>query len=265
MIDATIVMKILTPIWTSRPVTAGRVRGRLEAVLNSCKALGEYRGENPARWRGHLDHLLPKISAVYTVKNQPALPYLELPKFMQDLRARGGIVASALEWQILTVSRPGNAVGARWDEIDRDAAAWLIAAENMKGKKAHRVPLNEGAISVLNRMGKMRNGPFIFPSRNGRPLSDAAVGALLDRMGRHDFVAHGFRSAFKTWAGDKTNFQREVIEKSLAHLIGDETERAYDRGDLFEKRRKLMDAWGAFCDDDPAKTGDNVVELRAAQ
>jgi integrase len=256
-IDTALIVKILTPIWSTRPVTAGRVRGRIESVLNACRALGEYRGENPATWKGHLDHLLPKTSSFYTVKNQPALAYAELPAFMQDLRARDGIAAAALEFQILTASRPGNALGARWADIDRDAAAWTIAAENMKGKRAHKVPLPAAALALLDRMDAIRNGPFIFYSPGSkRPLSDAATGALIGRMGRADVVPHGFRSSFRTWAGDKTNFQREVIEKALAHLVGDETERAYDRGDLFEKRRKLMDAWATFATSDPAQSAD---------
>ena len=186
-----------------------------------------------------------------------------MPAFLIDLRAREGIAAAALEFQILTASRPGNALAARWSEFDRDAAVWTIAGESMKGGKAHKVPLSTAALAVLARMEKIRAGEFVFFAGDGdKPLSDAATGALIDRMnaanvkaGRAKWsdpqtgkpvVPHGFRSTFRTWAGDKTSFQREVVEKALAHLVGDETERAYDRGDLFEKRKALMDAWAAF-------------------
>jgi integrase len=263
-IDTALIMKVLSPIWSTKPETAGRLRGRIESVLNACRAFGEYVGENPARWRGNLDTALPKKSDVHTVQNQPALPYAELPAFMRDLRARDGIAAAALEFQILTASRPGNALAARWSEFDRNAAVWTIAGENMKGKKDHKVPLNAAALAVLERMDKIRNGEFVFYSPgSNRPLSDAATGAVIDRMGRHDIVPHGFRSTFRTWAGDKTNFPREVIEKALAHLVGDETERAYDRGDLFEKRRKLMDAWAGFATSDPAHSADVLQFARA--
>jgi integrase len=258
-----LVMKILDPIWSTKTETASRLRGRIESVINSAKAYGEFIGENPARWKGHLDHTLAKTSDVASKENQPALAYAELPAFLQDLRAREGIVAAALEFQILTASRPGNVRGARWSEIDVEAAVWTIAGENMKGKKEHKVPLSDAALAVLARMEKIRAGEFVFYNGDGdKPLSDAATGALVDRMnaaneraGRAKWidpqsgkaiVPHGFRSSFRTWAGDKTNFPREVVEKALAHLVGDETERAYDRGNLFEKRKDLMDAWASF-------------------
>jgi integrase len=262
-VDTGLVMKILDPIWSTKTETASRVRGRIESVINSAKAYGEFVGENPARWKGNLDHTLAKTSDVASVQNQAALAYAELPAFLKDLHAREGIAADALLFQILTASRPGNALGARWTEIDRNAAVWTIAGENMKGKKEHKVPLSAAALAVLERMEKIRRGEFIFYSTDtGRVLSDAATGALVDRMnaanaaaGRAKWidpqsgkaiVPHGFRSTFRTWAGDKTNFPREVVEKALAHLVGDETERAYDRGNLFEKRKDLMEAWAAF-------------------
>jgi integrase len=278
-VDTGLVMKILDPIWSTKTETASRVRGRIESVINSAKAYGEYVGENPARWKGNLDHTLAKTSDVAKVQNQAALAYAELPAFMIDLRARDGIAAAALEFQILTASRPGNVLGARWSEIDLNAEfevedkhgksttiiipAWTIAGENMKGKKDHKVPLSAAALDVLARMEKIRTGEFVFFAGDGdKPLSDAATGALIDRMNGarklavlpkwcdpatgKAVVPHGFRSTFRTWAGDKTNFPRELLEKALAHLVGDETERAYDRGDLFEKRKTLMDAWAAF-------------------
>jgi integrase len=242
-------------------------------VISAAKARGEFSGENPARWKGHLEAILPKQSKVKKVKNHPALPYAELPAFMIDLRARDGIAAAALEFQILTASRPGNAVGARWTEFDIGAAVWTIAGENMKGSKDHKVPLSAAALAVLERMAKIKNGKFVFFAGDGdNSLSDAATGALIHRMnaarGRaglptwidptldREIVPHGFRTSFRTWVGEKTGFPREVAEKALAHLVGDETERAYDRGDMFEKRRLLMDAWAAYASSDPARSAD---------
>jgi integrase len=257
LVDTALVMAVLDPIWSTKTETAVRVRGRIESVISAAKSRGEFVGENPARWKGHLDAVLPKQSKVAKVRNHPALPYADLPAFMQALRAREGIAAAALEFQILTASRPGNAVGARWAEIDLNAAVWTIAGENMKGGKEHKVPLSTAALEVLARVLKIKNGEFVFYGADPkRPLSDAATGAVLDRMGRADIVPHGFRSCFKTWVSEKTNFQREVAEKALAHLVGDETERAYDRGDLFEKRRLLMDSWAAFATSDPARSAD---------
>lgn len=278
-VDTGLVMKILNPIWSTKNETASRLRGRIESVINAAKAYGEYVGENPARWKGNLDHTLAKTSKVYTVQNQAALPYGELPAFLIDLRARDGIAAAALEFQILTASRPGNALGARWTEFDLGAAVWTIAAENMKGGKAHKVPLSAAALEVLARMEKIRAGEFVFFAGGGdKALSDKAIGAMVDRINAareragiaqwcdpqtgKAAVPHGFRSTFKTWAGEKTNFQREVVEKALAHQVGDETERAYDRGDLFEKRRLLMDAWGGYATSDPARSA-TVTDLSA--
>jgi integrase len=264
-VDTALVMAVLDPIWSTKSETASRVRGRIEAVIDAAKARGEYAGENPARWKGHLETLLPKRSKVRKVKNHPALPYADLPAFMQDLRAREGIAAAALEFQILTVARPGNALGARWTEFDRKSAVWTIASENMKGDKEHRVPLSEAALAVLERMEKIRNGDFVFYSPgSGRPLSDAATGAVLDRMGRDDIVPHGFRSTFRDWAAER-GYPDAVAEAALAHSVPDAVVAAYKRTTFFELRKQLMDDWAAFATSDPAKTGDNVVELRTAQ
>jgi integrase len=268
-IDTALVLKVLEPIWSSKSETASRVRGRIESVIAAAKARGEFKGENPATWKGHLDKLLPKTSKLRSVENQPALAYAELPAFMQALREREGIAAAVLEFQILTAVRPGNALAAKWSEIDQANALWVISGEDMKNRREHRVPLSRAALDVLQRMATIRSGDFIFfGTQSKRPLSDAAATALIERMGKERawldprdgrvIVPHGFRATFKTWAGNKTNFQREVIEKALAHLVGDETERAYDRGDLFEKRRKLMNAWAAFAMSDPARTA-NVL------
>lgn len=268
-IDTALVTQILDPIWSTKTETAGRVRGRIEAVIDSCRARGEYPGENPARWKGHLETVLPKRSKIRATrkKNFPALPFPQMPEFMAELRHREGIAAAALEFQILTVARPGNAVTARWSEIDRDEAAWNIHGDAMKGEQDHRVPLSAAALAVLDRMDKLRAGEFIFYSpESKRPLSDAAMGAVIDRMckvkpwtdprsGRR-IVPHGFRSTFRTWGGDVTNFAREILEKALAHTVGDETERAYDRGDLFDKRRSVMNAWAAFATRDLTRSAD---------
>ena len=258
LIDTALVMKVLDPIWSTKSETASRVRGRVEAVIDTAKARGEYVGENPARWKGHLETLLPKRSKVRKVKNHPALPYAELPAFMQDLRAREGIAASALEFQILTVARPGNALGARWTEFDRKAAVWTIAGDNMKGDKEHKVPLSAAALAVLERMEKIRNGDFVFYSPgSGRPLSDAATGAVLDRMRRDDIVPHGFRSTFRDWAAER-GYPDAVAEAALAHSVSDAVIAAYKRTTFFELRKNMMDDWAAFATSDPARSADVV-------
>jgi integrase len=255
-IDTALVMTVLEPIWSTKTETASRVRGRIETVISAAKARGEYIGENPARWRGHLDMLLPKRSKVSKVQNHPAIPYADLPAFMKDLRAREGIAAALLEFQILTASRPGNAVGARWVEFDRKAAVWTIAGENMKGSKEHKVPLSAAALAVLERMQKIRSGEFVFYSPDtGRSLSDAATRALLDRMGRDDIVPHGFRSTFRDWAAEK-GCPDAVAEACLAHLVPDKVVAAYQRTTFLTLRREWMDRWAAFIDSDPAHSAD---------
>ena len=224
-------------------------------------------GDNPARWRGHLDKLLPKRSKVRKVEHHAALPYGEMPGFVTALRAQEGVAARALEFAILTAARTGEVLGATWQEIDFRERVWTVPGTRMKGGKEHRVPLSEQAIAVLE--GMRANGErsdakaFIFPgARHGRPLSNMAFLMLMRRMGRTDLTAHGFRASFKTWAGEETSFPRDVIERALAHVIGNKAEQAYDRGDLFQKRRGLMEAWGRFCTS-PAEPG-NVVPLRSA-
>jgi integrase len=265
-ITTALVLRVLEPIWNEKPVTASRVRGRIESVIGAAKARGEYVGENPATWKGHLDKLLPAPRKVRKVENHAAMAYSAVPGFMTELRAREGIPASAMEFLVLTAARTGEALGATWKEIDLKKALWSVPGSRMKAGRPHQVPLSPAAVELLARMAKLRTGEFVFPGQSsGRPLSSEALLLLLRRM-NVNVTSHGFRSSFRTWAGDKTNFQREVIEKALAHLVGDETERSYDRGDLFEKRRKLMNAWASFATSDPAKTGvDNIVELRAAQ
>jgi integrase len=256
-IDTALVMKILDPIWSKKSETASRVRGRIESVIDSAKARGEYVGENPARWKGHLENLLPKRSKVSKVRNHPALPYAELPAFMQNLRSRDGIAAAALEFQILTAARPGNALAARWAEFDRKAAVWTIAGKHTKNGEEHRVPLSDAALAVLDRMEKIKDGgEYVFYSPGTRrPLSDAATGAVLDRMGRHDIVPHGFRSTFRDWAAER-GYQDAVAEAALAHTVPDAVVAAYRRTTFFELRKQLMDDWATFATSDPTKCAD---------
>src|SRR5262249_14531723 len=246
-IDVALVTKVLEPIWNVKPETAGRVRGRIETVLDWARVRGFRDGENPARWRGHLDHLLPAKSKVRQVKHHAALPYDEVGAFMKDLQIADGVAAKALEFLILTVSRTGEVIGARWPEIDLKHRIWTVPAERMKRRREHRVPLSAPAIAVLQRM-RGQGTDFVFPGlKAGRPLSSMALLNLLGRMVCGDVTTHGFRSTFRDWAAERTNFPREVAEAALAHAIDDKVEAAYRRGDLFEKRRRLMDAWAEFC------------------
>jgi len=260
-VDVAMVMRVLEPLWTAKPETAGRVRSRIEALLDCAKARGCRGGENPALWRGHLDQLLPAKSKVRKVKHHAALPYDELGAFMKDLRGSEGTAALALEFLILTVGRTGEVIGARWPEIDSAQRVWTVPAERMKGGREHRVPLSAPALAVLERM-RGRSREFIFPGlKPGKPLSNMAMLTLLGRIGRGDVTAHGFRSTCRDWTAERTNFPREVAEAALAHAIDDKVEAAYRRGDLFQKRRRLMDAWAEFCAKPAASTG-AVVALR---
>jgi integrase len=247
-IDVGLVMKALEPIWTAKPETASRVRGRIESILDWAAARGYRRGENPARWRGHLDTLLPKKTKVRRVEHHAALPYSELGAFMAELRGQEGIAARALEFTILTAARTGEVIGARWDEISMMERLWTVSADRMKAGKEHRVPVSEAAMAVVGEMQRIRESEFVFPGgRKGRPLSNMSMLAVLKRMDQGDLTAHGFRSTFRDWAAERTNFPREVAEMALAHTVGDKVEAAYRRGDLFQKRRQLMEAWARFC------------------
>jgi len=243
--------------------TAGRVRGRIEAILDYAGVRGWRQGENPARWRGYLEKLLPKKTKVRAVAHHPALPFAELPAFVRRLRQEGGMAARALEFAILTAARTGEVIGAQWNEIDRDAKLWTIPGERMKGRREHRVPLSEAALALLDALGQQRIGEFVFVGgKTGRPLSNMAMLVLLRRMKRADLTVHGFRSTFRDWAAERTSFQNEVIEMALAHAIGDKVEAAYRRGDLFEKRMRLIEAWAGYCQSTPAAGA--VVPLRRA-
>jgi integrase len=244
-VDVALVMKALEPVWTVKPETAGRVRGRIESVLDWAKSRGFRAGENPARWKGHLDNLLPARSKVAKVVHHPALPYDELPEFMAVIQSQGSMSAWALEFTILTAARTGEIISARRSDVDKDAAVWTIPADRMKGDREHRVPLSRRAIEIIQ--GLPKDGPYLFPGgRAGGHLSNMAMLKLLERMKRDDLTVHGFRSTFRDWAAEITNFPGEVAEAALAHVVGDKLEAAYRRGDLFEKRRRMMDAWADF-------------------
>ncbi len=249
----------LLPIWQSKPETASRVRGRIEAVLDFAKAHIYRQGENPARWKGGLEFILPPVSKVRRVKHHAALPYAEVPAFLMALGGREGVAALALRFLILTATRTGEALGARWDEIDLDVATWKIPASRMKAGREHRMPLSDEAVALLKALP--RAGDYVFPGQRLRkPLSNMALLQALRRMNRGDLTAHGFRSSFRDWAAERTNYPREVIEASLAHTIGSKVEAAYLRSDLIEKRRGLMAEWGRWC----AGVVDNIVSLRRA-
>jgi len=259
-IDTGLVLQAVEPIWTTKTETASRLRGRVEAVLDWAKARGYRSGENPARWRGHLANLLPKKEKVRRVKHHAALPYEDVGAFIKALRKQDGVAARGLEFLILTAARPGEVVGTRWDEIDIDKAVWTIAAERTKSGSEHRVPLSPSAVAVLQGMEQSRVSGFVFPGqKDNRPLQTAAFLRLLERMGHDDLTAHGFRSTFRDWAAERTAFPREVAEAALAHAIGNKVEAAYRRSDLLEKRRRLMDAWAEFGEQESVG---NIVPLR---
>lgn len=252
MIDVGLVMKSIEPIWTMKPETASRVRGRIEAVLDWATARGYRQGENPARWRGHLENLLPKRSKVRRVEHHAALPYALIGAFMGELRGQEGVAARAFEFLILTSARTGEVIGARWGEFDIGEKLWTVPGDRMKAGKEHRVPLSARAVEILGQMktaagGEPEAAAFVFSGARGGPLSNMALLMTLRRMGRGDLTAHGFRSTFRDWAAERTGFPAEVAEMALAHTVGDKVEAAYRRGDLFAKRRQIMEAWARFC------------------
>jgi integrase len=247
-IDTEAVLSILKPIWLAKPETASRLRGRIEAVLDAAKAQGRRSGENPARWRGHLSHLLPKRPTL-SRGHHAAMSYREVPAFVGKLRERDAIAALALEFCILTAARSGEVFGARWEEIDFDAKIWTVPPDRMKAARGHRVPLSGRAVEILEKLATAKTGAYVFPGqRKGKPLSSMAMEMILRRMKVEAATVHGFRSAFRDWAGNETHFPREVAEAALAHVVGDKAEQAYRRSDALEKRRKLMEAWALFCE-----------------
>jgi integrase len=242
------VLTVLRPLWNSKFETASRMRGRIERVLDAAKAQGLRTGlENPARWRGHLDQLLPKRQRLER-NHLAAMPYAVVPALMRKLRTREGAAERALEFTILTVARSGEALGARWDEFDLDGALWTVPPVRIKAGREHRVPLSDRALQIVKAMHERRNGDFVFPgTRPGKPLWGRALEMALLRMGVEGATVHGFRSAFRDWAAEQTSFPAEVAEMALAHAIMSRVEAAYRRGDLFDKRRTLMEAWAEYC------------------
>lgn len=259
-IDTADVLSILNPIWSKIPETAARTRMRIEGVIDYAKAQGWREGDNPARWKGHLENILPKRQTL-TKGHHPAMAYLELPDFFARLETVEALSARALQILILTAGRSIEVLQATWGEIDLENALWVIPAKRMKAKRGHRIPLTSEAIAILKPLYETRVSSYVFPGqKNGKPLSAMSMEMLLRRMKVEDATVHGFRSTFRDWCGDCTNSPREVAEQALAHIVADATERAYRRGDALEKRRALMQAWADYC------TGANsrkVVELHA--
>jgi integrase len=245
-IDTAMVMRVLEPIWAFKPTTASRVRGRVENVLDWAKVRGYRRDENPARWKGHLDHLLPSKSKVQAIEHHAAMPYAEIGGFMGQLREKPNISARALEFLILTGARSGEVIGVTWDEIDLTAKVWVVPAFRMKAKREHRVPLTAAVLAVLKAMEAIRQSDYVFPGIGGGRLGINSLHFLLSTMGEGVSV-HGFRSTFRDWAAERTALPRELAEMALAHSVGSAVEAAYRRTDLFDKRRRLMEAWAEFC------------------
>lgn len=262
-VDLSLVMKVLEPIWQTKTETASRLRGRIEAVLDWATVREFRRGENPARWKGHLDKALPSRAKVQKPGHHAALPYQEMAAFIETLRGQPGIAAKGLEFAILTAARTGEVIGARWSEIDLQGALWTVPADRMKAGVEHRVPLSVPALAILNAMRDCRESDWVFPGgRKGKPMSNMALLVLLRRMKRSDLTAHGFRSTFCDWSAEISSAPREVAEMALAHTVRDKVEAAYRRGDLLERRAKLMADWAEFC----GRTADagQVISLRRA-
>ncbi len=256
-VSQTHVLAVLEPIWRTKTETATRVRGRLESVLDWATVRGHREGDNPARWRGHLDKLLPSPKKIAKVEHHEALPIGELPGFMQALRQREGMAARALEFAILTAARSGEVRGMTWAEVDMQQRLWVVPAERMKAGREHRVALSDPAITVLQSLPRLEGSEFVFFAPRGGQLSDMTLMAVLRRM-QVAATAHGFRSTFRDWAAERTSYPRDLVEMAMAHAIESKVEAAYRRGDMVEKRRKMMAAWADFCGR-PARSGDVVA------
>lgn len=273
-VDLDLVLKIIEPIWTTKTETADRLRSRIERVLDWARVRGYREGENPARWRGHLENLLVRPSKLNKVVHHPSLPYAEVADFVAQIKCQPGMDARVLEFTILTAVRTNEATQARWEEIDLKNRIWTLNADRTKTGKEHRVPLSDATIDVLKRVAKMSghedlgqaNG-WLFPSsKRGKAISNMAMLMLLRRIERTDITVHGFRSTFRVWAAERTTFPREVAEAALAHVVENQVEAAYMRSDLFEKRKRLMDAWAKYCSAPSlAENINNVVSLKTAQ
>ena len=254
------VLKILEPIWRGKAETASRVRGRIETILDSAKARGYRQSENPARWPGHLAQILP-ARARLSRGHHKAIAFEEIPAFIGTLRARAAVAALALEFTILTAARSGEVIGARWSEVDLAKATWTVPADRMKAAKEHRVPLSPRAVAILESLQPL-GSEWLFPGAKGNKLSGMAMAMAMRRM-KVDATVHGFRSGFRDWAAECTGYAHEVAEMALAHTIENKVERAYRRGDLFDKRRRLMDDWATYCATPKAADG-KVTPIRAA-
>jgi integrase len=258
-VDTDLVMRVLQPIWLTKNETASRLRGRIENIMDWAKVSGLRTGENPARWNGHLDQLLASPSKVQKDGHHAALPYAEIGPFFRELRVNDATSARLLEFTILTATRTGDSLYAAWPEFDLSVPLWTVPADRTKAKREHRVPLSLPVVKLLKALPTFGGTGLIFEGmREGRPLSNMVMLKLLERMGRDDLTTHGFRSTFRDWAAECTAFPNEVAEMALAHAIRDKTESAYRRGDLFDKRRDLMQAWADYIDQ---QSGANVVEL----
>jgi integrase len=260
-IDIALILQVLEPIWETKTETASRLRGRIEAVLDWAKSRGYRQGENPARYKGHLENLLPRVRAP-KVAHFAALPFTEIGGFMAELRQHEGISARALEFGILTAARSGEVLGARWGEFDLAERLWIVPEERTKVGREHRVPLSNAAIAILKAMAEIRQSDFVFPGRNlGTSLSHYTLGLILRRI-RDEVTVHGFRSCFAQWAAERTNYSYEIRETALAHNVGSAIERSYQRSDLLDRRRRLMEDWADFCAG-TAPASAQVVAIRA--
>jgi integrase len=253
-IETSHVLSVLEPIWKVTPETAKRIQGRIEVILDAARVRGYRKGENPARWRGHLAQILPARNHLSRGHHE-AMPYASVPTFLKDLRQSGTMAAFALEFTILTAARTGEVIGATWDEVDFEEAVWTIPALRMKAGREHRVPLSPAALDVLNK-ARLLSSQWLFQGQRGGPLSNMAMAMILRRRSL-DVTVHGFRSAFRDWAGERTAYPDDVCEAALAHIVASKSKAAYFRTDLFEKRRQLMEDWSVFCE----RTEPNNVEV----
>jgi integrase len=261
-IDTGLVVKVLQPIWYETPETASRVRARLERVLAWATVAGYRTGDNPARWTGHLKELLPAKTKIASVEHHDAIPYRDMGAFMAELRTKKGTPARALEFAILTATRTGEVIGARWSEIDLDDELWTVPGERMKAGREHRIPLSDRAVAILDAIRS--DGEFVFPREGGtKPLHGSSMWEVVKRM-RDDATTHGFRATFRDWAAEQTSYPNELCEVALAHAVGNKVEAAYRRGDMMEKRRRLMADWAAYCEQTPAKRASTVTPIREA-
>lgn len=262
-VDTAMVVRVLQPIWSTKNQTARRVRGRIESILDWARAGGYRAGENPARWRGLLEHMLPRRPQSALIKHHPALHFSRIGAFMHDLRKQNGTAARALELAILTAARTGEVIGARKSEFDLDRGIWTVPANRIKAAREHRVPLSAAALAIVRTAMSKSTGDYLFDGgRKDKPLSNMAMAAVLKRMERDDITVHGFRSTFRDWAAEVTNHPREVAEMALAHAVGNRIEAAYRRGDLFIKRQLIMTDWARFCSRIRASDAPNVVSMR---